>query len=133
MLYSQLLQCRNPAKLLSSQELLEHIESTGSSSPTSSKATSLELILEALQLLRMLSKDFQLSPNVDDIHGWLLLGKLLECLHRVITIFCWHGNCREAIHYCKEADSVCVKFHLNYWSAASSNYDELLPLYLIES
>ena len=117
MLCSKLLECRNPSNLLSSQSLLDHVRHGGHTSHTSSKATNLELSLEALQLLRMLSKeDFQLTaPNNDQVHGWLLLEKLLECLHHVITILCWHGNCREAIHYYKEADSLCVKFNLYYW------------------
>ena len=115
MLYSRLLQYRNPTSLLSSQSLLDHVRHAKHTSPTSFKATSLELLLEALQLLRMLCKDVQLKPNDDDHHGWLLLGKLLECLYHVITILCWHGNCREAIYYHKEADSVCVKFNLHYW------------------
>jgi len=116
MLCSVLLECRNPTTLLSTQSLLDHVRHGGHTSPISSKATSLELLLEALQLLRTLSKeDLQLSPNIDEVHGWLLLGKLLGCLHHVITILCWHGNCREAIHYYKEADSLCVKFKLYYW------------------
>ena len=114
MLYSRLLQCRNPVGLLSSQSLLDHVRHARHTSPTSPKATSLELSLEALQLLRMLSKDVQLKPN-DDVHGWLLIGKLLECLYHVITTLCWHGNFREAIYYHKEADSVCIKFNLHYW------------------
>lgn len=114
MLYSRLLQYRNPTTLLSSQSLLDHVRYAKHTSPTSSKPTSLELLLEALQLLRMLCKDVQLKPNVD-VHGWLLLWKLLECLYHVITTLCWHGNCREAIYYHKEADSICVKFNLYYW------------------
>ena len=110
MLLAQLLLCRNPAKLLSSQSLLDHVRQRESTSPSSSKATSLELLLEALQLLRMLSKDVK---PID--RGWLLLGKLLECLHHLIIILCWHGNCREAIYYCKEADNLCVEYKLNYW------------------
>ena len=112
MLCGQLLMCRNPIKLLSSQSLLDHVRQREHTSPTSSKATSLELLLEALQLLRMLCKDVQLSSSD---HGWLLLGKLLECLHHVITILCWHGNCREAIYYYKEADDLCMEYKLFYW------------------
>lgn len=114
-LYSKLLQCRNPTSLLSSQSLLDHLRHTECTSPTSSKATSLELLLEALQLLRILSKDLHLTPSDEQVHGWLLLGKLLECLHHVITTLYWHGNCREAIYYYKEADCVCTKFNLYYW------------------
>ena len=115
MLYSRLLQCRNPHNLLSSQSLLDHVRHTGCTNLTSYKATSLELLLEALQLLRMLCKDVQLTPGDDEVHMWMLLGKLLECLHHVITTLHWHGNCREAIYYYKEADSVCAKFNLYYW------------------
>ena len=112
MLYGQLLLCRNPTNLLSSQSLLDHVRQRETTSPASSKATSLELLLEALQLLRMLCKDVSLSQND---HGWLLLGQLLECLYHVITILCWHGNCREAIYYYKEADNICVEYKLYYW------------------
>jgi len=111
-LYSQLLQCRNSTSLLSSTVLLDHVRQRERNNSHTSKPTSLELLLEALQLLRMLSKDVKSSP---DDHGWLLLGKLLECLYHVITLLCWHGNCREAIYYYKEADSLCEEYKLSYW------------------
>ena len=113
-LYSQLLQCRNPTSLLSSKSLLDHVRQTEhNNSHSSSQPTSLELLLEALQLLRMLCKNVKSSPDND--HGWLLLGKLLECLYHVITLLCWHGNCREAIYYYKEADNLCEEYKLYYW------------------
>ena len=112
MLSAQLLLSRNPTKLLSSQSLLDHVRQRENTSLTSSKATSLEILLEALQLLRMLCKDVKLLPSD---RGWLLPGKLLECLHHLIIILCWHGNCREAIYYYKEADNLCVEYKLYYW------------------
>lgn len=116
MLYSKLLQCRNPSNLLCGQSLLDHVrQQEHTSLMTSSKATSLELLLEALHLLRMLCKDLRLSPSNDEVHGWLLLGKLLQCLNYVVTLLCWHGNCREAIYYCKEANDVCLEHNLYYW------------------
>ena len=114
MLYAQLLLCRSPTKLLSSQSLLHHVRQRENTSPKSSKATSLELLLEALELLRKSVKNVKSSPS-DHGHRWLLLGKLLECLHHVITVLYWHGNCREAIYYYKEADNCCTEYKLYNW------------------
>jgi len=109
---AMLLQC-NDHNVMSSLRLVDHVRSDIRSTPSPHKSTSTELLVEAVLLLRMLSKESSLS--IDELCGWRLLQKLLECLYHLILTLCWHGNCRLAIHYCKEADALSVQFNLSHW------------------
>jgi len=109
---AMLLQCSDH-NVMSSLKLVDHVRSDIRTTPPPCKSTSTELLVEAVMLLRMLSKESSLS--IDELCGWKLLRKLLECLYYLILTLFWHSNCRLAIHYCKEADALCVQFNLSYW------------------
>lgn len=109
---AMMLQC-SECDEMSSLRLVRHLRSDIRTLPPPHKSTSTDLLKEAVLLLRMLSRQEYLS--VEESFGWRMLKKLLESLYHLTLTLYWHGNCKLAMVYCKEGDTLCIEFNLSYW------------------